>query len=110
MLFSYGSGLCSSMLTVKVHQNPLNKQQVDKILNRLQNRIKVSPEEYTQVMLEREKNFGVYKGPIKLNEALLDDNVFYLTEIDEKWRRKYDIKNPSTIGINRRDISSMMRL
>ena len=61
-------------------------------------------------MLEREKNFGTYKGPIKLNEALLDDNVFYLTDIDEKWRRKYDIKNPSTIGINRRDISSMMRL
>lgn len=35
MLFSYGSGLCSSMLTVRVHQNPLDKQKVDSILSRL---------------------------------------------------------------------------
>lgn len=41
---------------------------------------------------------------------MLDDNVFYLSEIDEKWRRKYEVKNPSPIGINRTNISSMMRL
>ena len=64
MLFSYGSGLCSTMLTVRVHQNPLSKQQVDSVLDRLKNRIKVSPEEYTQIMLERERNFGKYRGPI----------------------------------------------
>lgn len=28
MLFSYGSGLCSSMLSVKIHSNPLSKAQV----------------------------------------------------------------------------------
>ena len=110
MLFSYGSGLCSSMLTVKVHQNPLNRQQVENVFERLKNRVKVSPEEYTRVMMEREKNYGVYKGLIKLDENLLEDNCFYLTEIDEKWRRKYDIKNPTTIEINKRPISSMLRL
>lgn len=61
-------------------------------------------------MMEREKNYGVYKGLIKLDENLLEDNCFYLTEIDEKWRRKYDIKNPTTIEINKRPISSMLRL
>ena len=25
LLFSYGSGLCASMLTIKIHSNPLNK-------------------------------------------------------------------------------------
>ena len=45
-----------------------------------------------------------------MNEDLLDDNVFYLAEIDDKWRRRYEIKNPSTVGINRKSISAMMRL
>lgn len=30
-------------------------------------------------MLEREKNYGVFRGQIKLDEKLIDDNVFYLT-------------------------------
>lgn len=33
-------------------------------------------------MLEREKNYGVFKGIIKLDDSLLDDNVYYLAEID----------------------------
>lgn len=28
MLFSYGSGLCSSMFSVKIHSNPLNRGQI----------------------------------------------------------------------------------
>jgi hydroxymethylglutaryl-CoA synthase len=28
ILFSYGSGLCSTMFTVKIHSNPLNKEQI----------------------------------------------------------------------------------
>lgn len=31
LLFSYGSGLCSSMLSVKIHSNPLNKSQIENI-------------------------------------------------------------------------------
>jgi hydroxymethylglutaryl-CoA synthase len=43
LLFSYGSGLCSSMLNIKIHTNPLNKLQVYSIIDRLENRIKISP-------------------------------------------------------------------
>lgn len=43
MLFSYGSGLCSSMLTVKIHSNPLNRTQIDTVLDRLKNRVRVTP-------------------------------------------------------------------
>lgn len=32
LLFSYGSGLCSSMFTVKIHSNPLSKEQIENIL------------------------------------------------------------------------------
>jgi hydroxymethylglutaryl-CoA synthase len=64
LLFSYGSGLCSSMLNVKIHKNPLNRLQVESILGKLENRIKISPNEYTQMMLERERNYGVFRGHV----------------------------------------------
>lgn len=76
----------------------------------MKNRIKVSPEEFTKVMLEREKNYGVWKGLVKVDEKFLDDNVYYLAEIDDKWRRRYEIKNPTLIDLNKRPISSMIRL
>jgi len=44
LLFSYGSGLCSSMLSIKVHSNPLSKSQIESIYDRLKNRVKVTPE------------------------------------------------------------------
>ena len=43
MMFSYGSGLCSTMLIAKIHSNPLTNFQVKEISNRLNNRIKISP-------------------------------------------------------------------
>ena len=61
-------------------------------------------------MLEKERHFGTFRGIIKLDEALLEDNVYYLSEIDEKWRRKYEVKNPPPIGLNKRPISAIERL
>lgn len=51
MLFSYGSGLCSTMLSVRLHSNPLSRGQAENILERLKNRVRISPEEYTRIML-----------------------------------------------------------
>ena len=59
-------------------------------------------------MLSKEKCYGTLKGVIKHKDDWIDDNVFFLSNIDEKWRRKYDIKN--AIGLNKKSISSMMRL
>lgn len=53
MLFSYGSGLCSSMFTIKIRSNPLNKNQITNITDKLANRVKFSPEDYTELMLEK---------------------------------------------------------
>lgn len=79
MLFSYGSGLCSSMFTIKIRSNPLNKNQITNITDKLANRVKFSPEDYTELMLEKQKNYGVFRGQIKMDEKLLDDNVYYLS-------------------------------
>lgn len=43
MMFSYGSGLCSTMLIAKVHNNPLSDQQIKSISNKLNSRVKISP-------------------------------------------------------------------
>jgi 3-hydroxy-3-methylglutaryl CoA synthase len=68
MLFSYGSGLCATMMTTKVISNPLGEGQIQAIFDRLANRIKVDPKQYTKIMLERENNFGKFRGSIPLNE------------------------------------------
>lgn len=51
LLFSYGSGCCSTMMTAKINSNPLIKNNF--ILERLSQRIKISPEEYTKIMLQK---------------------------------------------------------
>jgi len=40
----------------------LSEGQIADILRRLDNRIQVSPEYFTQEMLERERNYGVFTG------------------------------------------------
>jgi 3-hydroxy-3-methylglutaryl CoA synthase len=41
--FSYGSGLCSTLMTAKIHENILSQKQIEQIKSRLINRIKISP-------------------------------------------------------------------
>lgn len=52
-LFSYGSGLCATLLTAKVHKNLLRPEQIEQIKQKLETRIKVDPKEYDLVMAER---------------------------------------------------------
>ena len=61
-------------------------------------------------MLQREKNFGQFRGIIPLKEELIEDDVFYLTRIDEKWRRFYEIKKSSKVELKKNIVSSMIRL
>jgi hydroxymethylglutaryl-CoA synthase len=65
-LFSYGSGVCSTLMTAKIHDNILSKKQIDQIKNRLSNRIKIAPEAYDLVMAEREKNYGHFHGILEV--------------------------------------------
>lgn len=45
-----------------------------------------------------------------MNENWLEDNVFYLHEIDEKFRRKYEIRNPIQISLKKDTVFSISRL
>lgn len=56
-------------------------------------------------MAEREKSFGNFFGKIKVQFDKLDEDVYYLSEIDEKWRRKYEFRS-SPIRMTADKISS----
>ena len=71
LLFSYGSGLCSSMLNAHIHENPLRKQQLKDTDNFFENRVKIDVKDYTAIMLEKEQNYAKWKGKINAKESLL---------------------------------------
>lgn len=95
VLFSYGSGLASAMFSIKITQDlgpKLNKllENLSNITKNLQNRVKVSPEEFDKTMKLREEthNRAPYT-PVGSTEGLFP-GTWFLTEVDTMHRRKYD--------------------
>ena len=67
VLFSYGSGLCSSMLQVNILSNPLSSRQIEETTAFFNNRTKIGVKTYTAVMLQKEQNYGKWKGKVEVN-------------------------------------------
>jgi 3-hydroxy-3-methylglutaryl CoA synthase len=44
LLFSYGSGLCSSFLPITIHSNPLTSERIEQLNKFFEERISVSAE------------------------------------------------------------------
>ena len=57
-MFSYGSGVASSMFVLRAQSDPKYIAEKLKISQRLKDRIEVNPEDYDRVMENRSKNFG----------------------------------------------------
>lgn len=58
MMFSYGSGCAASMFVLRVNQGYKRIQHLQDVKQRLASRVKISPAEYEQWMLKRERAFG----------------------------------------------------
>ncbi|KAH3903661.1 hydroxymethylglutaryl-CoA synthase SCDLUD_001309 [Saccharomycodes ludwigii] len=91
-LFSYGSGLAASLYSCKVVGNIQKIIDVLDVDNKLKDRKVCSPEEYEAALSLREaahlkKNFKP-TGSIEN----IKQGVYYLTEIDDKFKRSYAIK------------------
>jgi len=91
-LFSYGSGLASSMFSVKVKGSVENIAKALDIPNRLESRRVVAPEVYDEMCNLREqahlkKNYT----PAGKTDGLFP-GTYYLTNIDDMFRRTYEIK------------------
>mmetsp|Transcript_4549 Transcript_4549/g.8008 ORF Transcript_4549/g.8008 Transcript_4549/m.8008 type:complete len:507 (+) Transcript_4549:185-1705(+) len=90
LMFSYGSGLMASMFSLKVKGSLKEQRETCDLENRLAKRKQVSPEEFSETLLEREQfhaatNFSVPEPP-----ATLAPGSFYLSGIDDLSRRTYE--------------------
>jgi hydroxymethylglutaryl-CoA synthase len=93
MLFSYGSGLSSSLFTISVASNagPV----IGKILQNnpleatLSARIKLNPVEYNRRMGKREQDYVRNNFQPEDPVEELREGTFYLVRVDNKWRRFY---------------------
>ncbi|PGH27464.1 hydroxymethylglutaryl-CoA synthase [Polytolypa hystricis UAMH7299] len=91
-VFSYGSGLASSMFSFKVVGDVKNIVEKVDIHNRLDARRVVAPEVYDEMCLLREhahlkKDFSPAGNP----ETIVS-GTYYLTKVDDMFRREYAVK------------------
>lgn len=92
-LFSYGSGLASSMFSCRVVADIKPILAVLDVDNKLKSRKTTSPEDYEAALALREsahlqKNFQ----PVGSIDNLLP-GTYYLVGVDDKFKRSYNVKN-----------------
>jgi len=89
MMFSYGSGLASSMFVLRFNTDARFIRERMQAKERLQSRTKIPCEVYDRIM--EEKRIKYNKVPLKpeVQLDLLFDGTFYLESADEKYKRNY---------------------
>ena len=92
LMFSYGSGCAASMFSLKVKSELEIKQRNFDLLEKLSNRIKISPNKFEEMMIYKEKLYlsKNYIPIYPLEE--IRESTFYLEKVDNNWRRYYKIK------------------
>jgi len=95
-IFSYGSGLCSSLYSLTIVRDTREDSSLSKIITalsyvkpQLEGRHRVSPEDYTRVLALREQNCHVVPFAPQSNVNDMFPGTYYLTQVDEKYRRTY---------------------
>ena len=96
-MFSYGSGLASSMFSFKVVRDINDIRSKLNITERLQNRIKISAEDYEAIMDNRRNYFNKTNFTPQVNMERLSEGTYYLTGVDAKYRRNYARKGKSQL-------------
>ncbi|XP_071453102.1 hydroxymethylglutaryl-CoA synthase 1-like [Hetaerina americana] len=96
-LFSYGSGLASSFFSIRVSSDSSVGSKLDSLIKsvshlqeQLDSRKKVSPEVFSKILEENEKNhLLVPYNPLSSVDDLFP-GTWYLKHVDEKHRRYYE--------------------
>lgn len=94
VMFSYGSGLTSSMFSFKLHegQHPFSLSNITSIMNitaKLGARHVFSPEQFVENMKLMEHRYGSKDFVTSKDTSLLAPGTFYLTHVDSMYRRYY---------------------
>lgn len=93
-VFSYGSGLASSMYSIKIVDNelPVLVGNLKKSIDNLEKRIRLTPEQFTEVLEIRQKSLHQAPYVPVSNKDQLFAGTWYLSNIDELHRRYYERK------------------
>ncbi|KAG4930330.1 hypothetical protein AAZX31_17G128200 [Glycine max] len=94
ILFSYGSGLTSTMfsLLLREGQHPFSLSNIDKMMDvagKLKSRHEFPPEKFVETMKLMEHRYGGKEFVTSKDTSLLSPGTFYLTEVDSMYRRFY---------------------
>ncbi|KAH8961427.1 hypothetical protein BDL97_05G049800 [Sphagnum fallax] len=109
LMFSYGSGLASSLFSFKVCQGrtPYSVSQIAEkmsIAEKLDSRIIVDPKTFVSTMHLMETRYGAKDFIPVSSHSTLRPGTFYLTQVDALYRRSYSRKatasKPETIASN----------
>ncbi|KAG7204044.1 hypothetical protein KM043_001903 [Ampulex compressa] len=95
-IFSYGSGMCSSMYSLTITTDTHKDSNLMKIVSslgyvkpELEARLRVSPKDYTETLDNRQKNCHTAPYTPQASVANMFNGAYYLEHIDEKYRRTY---------------------
>ncbi|MBA0826960.1 hypothetical protein Goarm_011771 [Gossypium armourianum] len=98
ILFSYGSGLTSTMFSLRLHegQHPFSLLNIATVMNvagKLKWRHEFPPEKFVQTMKLMEHRYGAKDFVTSKDCGLLSPGTYYLTEVDSMYRRFYSKKD-----------------
>ncbi|GAU20682.1 hypothetical protein TSUD_230960 [Trifolium subterraneum] len=108
ILFSYGSGLTSTMFSLQLREtkHPFslsNIAQVMDVAEKLKSRQEFPPEKFIETLKLMEHRYGAKDYVTSKDSSLLAPGTFYLTEVDTMYRRFYATKSSesnSTHAVN----------
>ncbi|KEQ98166.1 hypothetical protein AUEXF2481DRAFT_471264 [Aureobasidium subglaciale EXF-2481] len=90
-MFSYGSGLASSMFSLRIVGDTQNMREAMNLDSRLAARIRCTPTEFENALALREDAYGKSdRAPIGDRKALVP-GTWYLNNVDQLYRRSYEV-------------------
>ncbi|KAG8156535.1 hypothetical protein KVR01_013639 [Diaporthe batatas] len=92
-MFSYGSGIASTLFALKVTGDVSDMVRKIDIMDRLSRRHIATPEEYEKACALRLKAYGSKDFEPSGDVAALATGTYYLESVDDAYRRKYAIKD-----------------
>lgn len=105
VLFSYGSGLAAAMFSIHVSKETHPNSALATLVNSLQDiplrlseRREVDPSDFVAILSRREETHHIKNFSPNGSVADLFPGTFYLTHVDNKFRRSYERK-PQSIEV-----------
>lgn len=97
MMFSYGSGLASTLFSFKIREGQFpftlsNITEVMDVQNKLDSRHEFLPEDFVENLKRMETLYGAKDFVSTSQLSLLRPGAFYLTKVDSMYRRFYSRK------------------